>query len=399
MIVAAPPLFRYVPSSSRILIGHGVLDQLGDEAARAGVRRALLVCGQSVARKTDLVERAQAALGERYSGVFDGVQGESPLPAVEAGVAAARAAEADGLVAIGGGSAVVTGRAIVMLLAETGDVHDLCTQYPPGGRPVSPRLMAPKIPILLVLTTPTTAAGRTASAVLDPVQRRRLELFDPKTRAAAILCDAGALLTAPASLTLSTAAWTLAGVVDGIQSPDLNPLGEADLRQALGLLLAAMPLVAQEPGNPEPRLELAAAAVLCNRAGDAGNAARGGALTALVHLLQVHHRVPQGVAASALLAAVLRSQRAEFPAGQARLAAVMGLSRPGMSDEVAAQAAEETLLDVLARAGLPRRLRDLGIPLEKVEGAAEAARHDFFFATASGSGGAEGLLAVLREAW
>ena len=397
--MTVPSFFRYTPAASRVIVGRGALERLGEEAGRAGVARALVVCGQSVATKTDLVERAQAALGERYAGVFDGVEAESPLPAVAAGVAAAREAEADGLVAIGGGSAVVTARAIVMLLAEQGDVHDLCTQYPPGGRPVSPRLMAPKIPNLLVLTTPTTAAGRTASAILDPVQRRRLELFDPKTRAAAILCDAGALLTAPARLALSTAAWTLAGVVDGIQSPDLNALGEADLRQALRLLRAAMPLVAQEPANPEPRLDLAVAAVLCNRAGDAGNAARGGAMTALVHLLQVHHRVPQGVAASALLASVLRSQRTEFPAGQARLGEVMGVSRPGMSDEAAAGAAEEALRALLGQAGLPRRLRDLRIPLEKLEAAADAAGHDFFFSTASGSGGPQRLLAVLREAW
>ncbi|MBI2911999.1 MAG: iron-containing alcohol dehydrogenase [Chloroflexi bacterium] len=392
-------LFRYAPSPSRVVVGHGALERLGEEAARAGVTRALLVCGQSVATKTDLVERAQAALGERYAGVFEGVQAESPLRAVEAGVAAARAVGADGIVAIGGGSAVVSGRAIVMLLAEKGDVHELCTQYPPGGRPVSPRLIAPKIPNLLVLTTPTTASGRAASAILDPAQQRRLELFDPKTRAAAILCDAGALLTAPRELFLATSAWILAGVVDGIQSPNLNPLGEADLRHALRLLRRAMPLVAQEPENPEPRLELALAAVLCNRAGDAGNAARGGAMTALVHLLQVHQRVPQGVAASALLAAVLRAQRTEYPAGAARLAWMMGVCRPGIGEEEAAWAAEEALLDLLGQAGLPQRLRDLGIPLETVEATADTARHDFFFASGSGAGGPEGLLAVLREAW
>lgn len=393
-------LFRYVPSPTRAIAGRGALGQLGAEAERAGARRALVVCGQSVATKTDLVERAGAALGERYAGVFDGVQAESPLPAVEAGVAAARAAGADGLVAIGGGSAVVTARAIAILLAEKGSVHELCTQYRAGARPVSPRLMEPKIPNLLVLTTPTTASGRAGAAVLDPVQQRRLELFDPKTRAAAIICDAQALLTASASLTLGTAAWTLAGVVDGIQSPGLNPVGEADLRQALRLLQAAMPLVAREPDDPEPRLELALAAFLCNRAGDAGNAARGGIITALVHLLQVHYHVPQGVAAAALLASVLHSQRTESPAGQARLAEVMDVGRPGMSDETAAQAAQEALLELLGQAGLPRRLCDLGIPLDRLEATAEDAMNDFFFASASGAGqDGEGLLAVLREAW
>ena len=57
---------------------------------------------------------------------------------------------------------------------------------PPGQAPVSPRLMAPKIPNILVLTTPSTAMTRAGTAVMDTETRHRLELFDPKTRPDAI---------------------------------------------------------------------------------------------------------------------------------------------------------------------------------------------------------------------
>ncbi|HAL48840.1 MAG TPA: alcohol dehydrogenase, partial [Dehalococcoidia bacterium] len=62
-----------------------------------------VVCGQTVARRTDLLDRVRDELGERYAGEFDGVQTSSPLPSVEAGVAAARDASADLIVAVGGG--------------------------------------------------------------------------------------------------------------------------------------------------------------------------------------------------------------------------------------------------------------------------------------------------------
>ena len=107
-------------------------------------------------------------LGERYAGVFDGVQAGSPLPAVEKGAAMAAETGADLLVALGGGSAVVTTRAIIILLAEGGNAQDHATKYPPGLPPVSPRLMKPKIPNIIVATTPTTATSRAGTAVIDP---------------------------------------------------------------------------------------------------------------------------------------------------------------------------------------------------------------------------------------
>ena len=64
--------------------------------------------------------------------MFDGVQAGSPLPSVELGVAVAAAAGADAIIALGGGSAVVTARAIVILLAEGGRAQDHATKYPPG---------------------------------------------------------------------------------------------------------------------------------------------------------------------------------------------------------------------------------------------------------------------------
>ena len=167
------------------------------------------------ANKTDLIARVQANLEDKFAGVFDGVETSSPLPSVLQGVAAAREARADLIVAVGGGSAMVTARGIIILLAEKGDIHEICTQYPPGSAPVSPRLMAPKIPNILVLTTPSTAMTRAGTAIMDTETRHRLELFDPKTRPAAMIWDDDALLTAPADLYLSTAASALSGILTG----------------------------------------------------------------------------------------------------------------------------------------------------------------------------------------
>ena len=143
--------FRFVGYPVRVHAGPDAISSLADEADRLRTTRLLVVCGQSVADKTDLVERVKGALGDRVAGVFSGGKTGSPVTSVLEGVAAAKEVDADGIIAVGGGSAVVTARGITILMAEKGTAQDLCTQYPEGKPPVSPRLMAPKIPNLVVL--------------------------------------------------------------------------------------------------------------------------------------------------------------------------------------------------------------------------------------------------------
>src|SRR5437870_10423814 len=66
-----------------------------------------ILCGRSVATRTDLLDRVAGTLGDAHAGTFDRVGAESPLPAVEEGVAAARAAVADAIVAAGGGDTLL----------------------------------------------------------------------------------------------------------------------------------------------------------------------------------------------------------------------------------------------------------------------------------------------------
>ena len=86
-----------------------------------------------------------------------------------------------------------------------GDPYALMTQYPPGQPAYSPRLLAPKPPILNIVTTPTTAMNRAGSGLKNDALDHRMEFYDPKTRPVALFWDAEALLTTPPELVRSTA--------------------------------------------------------------------------------------------------------------------------------------------------------------------------------------------------
>jgi alcohol dehydrogenase class IV len=370
--------FRHRSFPLSLHAGKDAINELRGEVDRARSKRAFVVCGKSVAHKTHLIARVTSNLGDKFAGVFDCVETSSPLPSVRAGAAAAREAGADLIVAVGGGSAMVTARAIIILLAEKGDIRDICTQYPPGQPPVSPKLMAPKIPNILVLTTPSTAMTRAGTAVKDTEANHRLELFDPKTRPFAMIWDDDALLTAPADLYLSTAASALSGIVASTASLRINPLSLADLLHALRLSLESLPLMRTDPHNVTARMNLVAASFLSNRALDTMRSRAFGLISSLGHVIDtLYTHISHGDASSLTTAWCMRFNLEQTAGGLARLAQALGVGG-GLDEKEAAKRAPDFIEDFYRNLGMPVRLRDAGIPEQDIERIAHDAMGDFY---------------------
>ncbi len=370
--------FSYRSFPLSIHAGEGALENLRGEVDRNKAKRAFVVCGNSVARNTDLIARIQTNLADRFAGVFDRVEASSPLPSVHEGVTAAREAGADLIVAVGGGSAMVTARAIIILLAEKGDIHELCTQYPPGQAPVSPRLMARKIPNILVLTTPSTAMTRAGTAVMDTQARHRLELFDPKTRPAAMIWDDDALLSAPADLYLNTAASALSGILTGVAAPRTNPVSHGDMLHALRLSLESLPLMRTDPNNTAARLNLVAASFLSNRALDGMRGRAFGIISSLGHVIDtLYPHISHGDSYALTTAWGMRFNQRETTAGLSRLAHALGVGND-MPDDESAKRAPDFVEDFYRSLGMPVRLRDAAIPQQDLKRIAQDAMGDFY---------------------
>ncbi len=361
--------FRAVGYPLRLHAGAGALENLRAEVERRKAKRAFVICGQTVAHKTDLLDRISRILGDLYAGAYDGMDKDSTWPAVERGVAAAKEADADLLIAVGGGSVIVGTRVVAILLAEDGDPYDLMTQYPEGKAAYSPRLMAPKPPIVNVVTTPNTAMNRGGSALKNDNLDHRMEFYDPKTRPAALFWDADALLTAPSELIRSTATTNFSSTLRTLGATDMSPLVEGNLRQAFRLLHEALPRIMDEPDNAALRIDLCAAAFLQNRAGDDDQGRRtardntGRQAYALATALHIrYHHVWQGESTSSVMPTVTRLTPPENIATAQQIADALGVWRDGMSSVDAAEATADELDAIYRGVGMPARLRDVDIP-------------------------------------
>jgi alcohol dehydrogenase class IV len=329
--------FKASGYSWRLFCGAGVIESdLKAAVERAGAKRAFVICSPSINRKTNTVRRIAAALGDRLAGVFDEAEKDSTYASVCAAKAAAVGAGADLLIAVGGGSVIVAVRAVAIFMGESGDPFQLMSQYPEGGRPFSPRLSAPKLPIINIPTTPNSAVNRAGTGLKNPDIDHRMEYFDPKTRPQAIFFDDEVLLTTPLAILRSTATTVFAGVVGAVSHPESNPLVAGDQAQAFRLAHDAYVRLATEPDNARVRSDMALAAFLQNRAEDDGrNLVRSGAfsgdyaVSTALHIRYPH--VGQGESTSVLQAPAIRLAQEIEPASAQRVAEALHVWRNGMS--------------------------------------------------------------------
>ncbi|EFC86764.1 iron-containing alcohol dehydrogenase [Parafrankia sp. EUN1f] len=294
-------------SSVRLHHGPGSAARLADELSRLGSRRPALLAPRSVAHDPGLRALLGGAAGRPYAIVESSLAQHSPIESVLAAAERLRAAGADAIVVAGGGSAIVTARATAIVLADG----------PEFRRPGT----APRLPIVVLPTTPTTASVKAGTAVTERGLMRRRAMLDPATRATALIVDPRLLASTPPALVRDAGLTTLVMAVEGLTTRRRD----AEAEQALGRAVLELPdllrRAATEPADlgVRTRLVLAAAAV-----GDATDAT-GGALTAAIahtvgHVTGGHN----GPVDAVVLPHALRLCAQRDPASLDRLAAVLG---------------------------------------------------------------------------
>lgn len=385
--------FKHVTPPLRLYCGADSLQHLASDLERLNSRRAVIFCGATLARSS-VLELVRSALGGRCAGVFAGVRTHSPHPSVDIGAQELKRLEADAVIAVGGGSAVVTARAASIYLAEGNDLTQLSTSRDAAGNLHSPKLNAPKLPQLIVPTTPNTATVKAGNAVFDPVHARRFALFDPKTRAQSVYIHPALMMSAPRKLAVSASFDTLALAIEGLTSHQGDPISDGLLIHSLRLLIASLSHPRLEE-DADVRCDLMLAAVLGGQGTDYTGA---GIATVLGHAIGANHGIDNGVAKAIVLPYTIRFNAEASPSGIEKLGIAFG-SSPAASSAV--NAVVDSFAGLLERiGGVPRRLRELSIPHNALATVARRAMEDWFVSTNPRPvHDSSELQSILEDAW
>jgi len=310
-----PAKFSYVALPARVIFGAGRAAELGAELERLGVRRAMLCM---TPRGPERYRALIAALGERAAGVFAGAEPHCPEPVVKAAIEQFRALDADGAVAIGGGSTVGLGK---WISAETGKPY---------------------------VALPTTLSGSEMTPILGiKVGAEKRTRREPKALARTVIYDPELSLALPAHETATTGMNSLAHCVEALYPAEPNPVARLIALEGIRALFEGLPASVARPRDLAARSRALYGGFL------------GGLLVQLVGI-GLHHKIchvlggrfgaPHGESNSAMLAQVVAFNAPYIPDVMADLRVATGSADPAAA-----------IFDLANRMGAPVSLEQLGI--------------------------------------
>jgi alcohol dehydrogenase class IV len=386
----SPLSYQHTAAELRLFHGGDSLAALKRELDRGKCRRAVVVCGRTISAHP-VLGLLRDALGDTLAGVSAAARENSPVVGVEEAAQFLADQQADAIIAVGGGSAAVTSRAAAIMLGEGKPIADLSTRRLADGKFESPRLNAPKLAQFVVPTTPSTAFVKAGTAVHDAAGQR-LALFDPKTRARAIFVHPEFVRTAPEELVRSAALNAFANAVEALESPKCDPISEASLLQALRLIRADLPSLAN--ADIAARERLVVAAILCGRGTEQGGT---GLASVLAHAIGHRSHVANGIVNAIVLPHTMRYNE---PVTTERVACIHEVLAGRQSTSRALSTASEEVEAFLQRLPVPHTLRDIGVPENDLREIATAAMQDWFVSrNARPVKDVGALLEVVRAAW
>jgi alcohol dehydrogenase class IV len=343
--------------------GAGRIAELPDACAAAGMKKPLLVTDKGLAdlpitlATLDIMEAA--GLGRAIFADVDPNPNEKNL---DAGVAAFKAGDHDGVIAFGGGSGLDLGKMVAFMSAQTRPVWDFEDVGDWWTRANSDGIA----PIVAVPTTAGTGSevGR-ASVITNSETHVKKIIFHPKVLPEVVICDPELTVGMPKFITAGTGLDAFAHCVEAYSSPHYHPMSQGIALEGMRLVKEFLPRAYADGTDIEARANMMSAAAM----GATGFQKGLGAIHSLSHPVGAVYNTHHGTTNAVFMPAVLEFNASAIADRFDAVAGYLGIS--GGFDGFRAYV--QDLNDSL---GIPRKLADLGVEESRIDEMAEMAIHD-----------------------
>ncbi len=322
--------FVYEALPGRVVFANGAFDRVPDELERLGVSRSVLIADRSGSTWAD---RLVAAIGNRVVARIDDVVAHVPIERAQDARALALASDADSIVTIGGGSATGLGKAVAL-----------------------------EVP-LPILAVPTTYAGSEMTPIWGLTDgppdgpSRKTTGRDPRVQPRTVVYDPVLTLTLPPAVAGPSGMNALAHCAEALYAPGANPITSLMAERGISILAADLPRVVADPDDLDARGDVLVGAYL---AAAAFASAGSGIHHKICHVLGGAYDLPHAEMHTVVLPHALALVAPSEPDAMARIGAALGdPDVPG------------AIYDLAARLGAPTDLRTIGMPLGRLDEAAD----------------------------
>jgi alcohol dehydrogenase class IV len=361
-------------ATERVHIGRRVADTLAEEVQTLGAKRVFLLVSTTLRNSTDEISEIEAALGNSVACVFDGIRAHAPRSDVLAALEAARAADTDLIITVGGGSVTDAGKVIALGLKHGFQKHEDFEGYyvyvNEAGDTVVPQFDAPEIRVICCPTTLSGGEFNTMGGVTDDEDNKKQGYTHRMMAPIAIVLDPALTIHTPEWLWFSTGVRALDHALEALGSTHSNHFCDGIAGSAIRLLSSALPDVKADGADLDARLRCQVGAWQSMIPVIGGVPM--GASHAIGHVLGGTADVPHGYCSCVMAPSVLAFNESVNGDKQSQISICMG--QPD-------RAASEVVDEFITALGMPRSLTAVGITEEQLDLIAEYTMLDFWSRT------------------
>ena len=344
-----------------IAYGPGRLAEIGLKSAELGLLNPLVVTDRG-SRDLPFIAALQSYLAqaELKFGLFSEISPNPRDDEIGAGRAAFRAAGHDGIIAIGGGSAMDGGKSIC--LTARNDIDLWAFECDEPVQEISNDQAFPKL-ITIPTTAGTGAETESTAMVTDTTKAMKFCVWHPELKPALALLDPELTLGLPRHLTAWTGADAMTHAIEAYLVPKFNPLCDGLALEGLALVSKWLPIAVREPLNLQARGGMLVGSCLAGVAFLKGL----GMVHAISHMIGAEFDTQHGLANAVILPVVLRFNLPGQESKVRRMAQAMGLQGSSNAEFISYVEA------VLEEIKIPKALSEIDVPLNCAQRIAEKA--------------------------
>ncbi|MDH5629652.1 MAG: iron-containing alcohol dehydrogenase [Gammaproteobacteria bacterium] len=346
-------LFANWSFPTKIRVGQGRTKEVVKICQSMNIDSPLVVCDENLVN-LPFFKTLLSTLEALNFHIFSEVKSNPTVENINKGVESYKSNQCDGVIAIGGGSAIDAGKAIAMMSGQPGELLDYVDKKG-NWKKIQPGSIAP------IIAIPTTAGTGSevgnASVVSNPVDHSKNIIFHPDMVPQWVILDPDLTVGLPANLTAATGMDAFAHNLEAYCVSGYHPMADGIAIQGMKLVKEYLPQAVKDGSNIEARTQMLVASTMGATAFQKGL----GGIHALSHtlggLFDSHH----GLLNAVLMPYVLKQNRASIEEKIAQLAHHLQLQQANFDGFI------NLVLEIRKEIGIPHSLSEIGINSESAD--------------------------------
>lgn len=348
--VIAPTNWSY---PTNIWFGSGRIRDVADACAEVGMSRPLIVADPFLASLPVMTETIERLKDRGFAAeLFSGLQGNPDSRHLSDGIAAYRAGNHDGVIAMGGGSALDVGKTVAFMIAQTRPVWDFEDLADYWRRANADGIA----PIIAVPTTAGTGSevGR-ATVISNAETHEKKIIFHPRMLPSLVIADPELTVGLPPEMTAATGMDALSHNLEAFFAPGYHPMADGIAIEGVRLVHDNLTIATKDGANITARAHLMSAAAMGGTSFQKGL----GAIHSLSHPIGSLYGTHHGLTNAVVMPYVLEFNRSAIGEKSALLSRYLGLELSGGQDGV--DALLDWVLTLRAELNIPHTLAELNV--------------------------------------